>query len=445
MTSRVEHGVNRRWFLTGAAALAVGAAAGCSGDANRPLQFMQNYTPQDAGVDQQLIDQAMWFDAAIADWNSHHPEQVAPAFVPDYVNPMNPRIATSFAADYGPDIFLISPGEFLRYYNGGIMLDLRPYMSPEAVADFYPEAIATRAVGDGIFALPMEVEPLGIFYDVAAFEQGGLAEGDLPRTWDQMLDVAAKLTTPQRSGLVLETKPGYYQNFTFYPWVWQGGGDVVDARSQQPSMTSPGVIAALELFAETISSGVAPRTNPTGGEIVPAFTQGLAAMWERGPWTIQEFALQAPDHRYGIIPMPAPAGGQPATVAGGWAWAVNNRGRDPDAAARFVVESIGSMSPESIARCADWNGRAKSNLPARKSVTAATEKLPSWTDPARTAVRGLLEHSRGEPRFPPVLYKSLSNTIQSVQLAGGDARAQAQQAQDAIESFLQTYDGAALL
>jgi multiple sugar transport system substrate-binding protein len=109
------------------------------------------------------------------------------------------------------------------------------------------------------------------------------------------------------------------------------------------------------------------------------------------------------------------------------------------------VESIGSMSAESIARGADWNGRAKSNLPPRRSVAAATETLPSYADPARAAVRGLLDTSRGEPRYPPVLYKALSNAIQSVQLAGGDARAETRVAQDAIESFLKTYEGGALL
>ncbi|WP_232667308.1 ABC transporter substrate-binding protein [Pseudonocardia sp. TRM90224] len=440
---------SRRGLLAGLAAVGAGAALGVVGCARSgaagPMQFMNFYTPQDQGADPQLIVQAEWFDKAIASWNANHPEQVEPIFVPDYVNPMNPRIATSFAAENGPDIFLLSPGEFLRYFNGGVMLDLKPFMTPDAVADFLPEAIGTRVVGDGIFALPMEVEPLSIYYDIAAFEESGLAEGDLPRTWEQMLDVAERLTTARRSGLVLETSPGYYQNFTFYPWVWQGGGDVIDLRTQRATLTSPSMLAALELFAESITRGVASRTPPASGEIVSGFKQGLAAMWQRGPWSIQEFALQAPEHRYGIIPLPTPPGGQPTTVGGGWAWAVNNRGRNPEAAARFVVESVGSMSRECIDRCADWNGRAKSNMPARASVSAAMEQLPSFTDPARSAVRAQLPSTRGEPRYPPVLYKALSNTIQSVQLAGGDPLAQAQSAQSTIESFLRTYEGAALL
>ncbi|HYH31844.1 MAG TPA: sugar ABC transporter substrate-binding protein [Pseudonocardia sp.] len=437
----------RRRLFAGAAAL--GAAgiglAGCSGAGrSEPLQFWNFYAPQEQG-DPELVEQSKWFQAAIDHWNTHHAEQVVPVFVPDYVNPMNPRIATAFAAENGPDIFLISPGEFLRYYNGGVLVDLRPYMTQEAVDDFYPEALGTRIVGDGLYALPMEVEPLSMYYDVQSFEEAGLSEGDLPATWDQLLDVAERLTTPRRSGLVLETAPGYYQNFTFYPWMWQGGGEVVDPVTQRPAIASDAVVAALQLFADSIGRGVAPRTLPAGGEIVTAFTQGLAAMWQRGPWSIAEFQLQAPEHRYGVFPLPLPPGGEQVTSAGGWAWAVNNKGRNPDAAARFVVESIGSMSAESVARGADWNYRAKSNLPPRRSVAVASEQLPSYDDPARAAVRELLPTSRGEPRYPPVLYKALSNMIQSVQLAGGDPRAQAQVAQDAIESFLQTYEGGTLV
>lgn len=166
MTSRSGHAVSRRRVLAGAAALGAGAAlgaAGCSRAAGGPLQFMNFYTPQDTKSEPQLVAQGEWFDAAIAAWNGNHPEQVSPVFVPDYVNPMNPRIATSFAAENGPDVFLLSPGEFLRYYNGGVMLDLKPFMSADAVADFYPEVLATRVVGDGIFALPMESEPLSIY------------------------------------------------------------------------------------------------------------------------------------------------------------------------------------------------------------------------------------------------------------------------------------------
>jgi hypothetical protein len=37
-----------------------------------------------------------------------------------------------FRRGSGPDIFIISPGDFLRYYNGGVLVDLTPNMEDAA-------------------------------------------------------------------------------------------------------------------------------------------------------------------------------------------------------------------------------------------------------------------------------------------------------------------------
>src|SRR5690606_26573196 len=153
--------------------------------------------------------------------------------IPGYTDPTNTRLTTAFAAGDGPDIFLISPGDFLRYYNGGVLTDLTPYLSQEVVDDFYPEALATRTVDGRIYGLPMEQGPMAVYYNIPAFEDARLAEGDLPQTWEDMLELGRRLTGGQQAGLVLDTTASYYQNFTFYPWVWQGGGDVIDRRTGQ--------------------------------------------------------------------------------------------------------------------------------------------------------------------------------------------------------------------
>ncbi|WP_246868786.1 ABC transporter substrate-binding protein [Saccharopolyspora sp. ASAGF58] len=86
----------------------------------------------------------------------------------------------------GPDVFLLSPGDFLRYYNGGALADLTPHLDPAVRADFLPQVLQTRLVDDRVYGLPMEIEPLALYYSETAFEQAGLAEGDLPRTWDDL-------------------------------------------------------------------------------------------------------------------------------------------------------------------------------------------------------------------------------------------------------------------
>lgn len=440
----------RNALRLGAGALgSLGAAwalSSCSdASASRPMQFWNNYSPQRAG-DPNVIAQSDWFLNATRRWAEAGERPVDMVHIPGYTDPTNTRITTAFAADEGPDIFLISPGDFLRYYNGGVLTDLTPYLTQEAIDDFYPDALATRMVDGRVYGLPMEQEPLAIFYDIAAFEEAGLAEGDLPSTWDDMLGLGRELTGGQRAGLVLDTTPSYYQNFTFYPWIWQGGGDVIDPASGTPYFDSDAAVQALSLFQEAVQSGASPRTLPAGGDLVSAFTNGYAAMWQTGIWQVEAMRQNAPDHPYGIFQLPSPPGGQSVTALGGWAFVVNSRGVDPDAAARFTVELMGTMSERSIGAAVEWNGLAKGNIPARRSVTRAIGDTGSFENPILQQFRDeIVPTGRGEPRYPPVIYKAVSNAIQNTMLAGAEANEQAQITQSAIESYLETYEGGSLI
>lgn len=439
--------LDRRTFLkgtAGAAALAgLGSLAGCASGAGgpRPLRFWQFYAPQ-SQTQADLKAQSDWFLAAAKDWSAKNAEDVECVFIPNFTDPSNTRLATAFASGDGPDVFLISPGDFLRYANGGALFDLAPFMTSEAIADFNQDVLATRRIGEKVYGLPMEVEPLAIFYSKPAFEKAGLSEADIPTTWEQLLDVGEKLNTRQRSGLVFETTPGYFQNFTWYPWMWQGGGDVVDADGHAV-FDSKATTAALGLFGDSISRGIAPRTLPANGDLPGAFAEGYAAMWQSGIWQVAGFRATQPDFEYGVFPLPTPPGGQPRTVLGGWAWCVNARGRNPEAAARFVVDTIGSMSTESIDRVVDWCSVAKSDMAPRTSVQDVMQQRGVFEkDPVLGYFKdAILPAGRGEPRLPPPLYKAVSNAIQNVQSAGADAASQARVAQGAIEAFLETYSG----
>jgi len=426
-------------------AWALGGCSSSSAADRAPMQFWNNYSPQSQG-DPNIVAQSDWFLDATARWADAGERPVQMVYIPGYTDPTNTRITTAFASGDGPDLFLISPGDFLRYYNGGVLTDLTPYMDQAAIDDYYPEALATRTVDGKVYGLPMEQEPLAVFYDIPSFEEAGLSEGDLPQTWDEMLETGRRLTGGQRAGLVFDTTPSYYQNFTFYPWVWQGGGDVIDPESQEAIFDSEAAVQALAMYGEAVRSGASPRTLPAGGDMVGAFTNGYAAMWHTGIWQVEAMRQNAPDHPYGVFPMPTPPGGEPTTVLGGWAFVVNSQGVDPDAAARFTVELMGSMSQESIDAAVQWNGVAKGNMPARRSVTEAIGNTGSFEDPILQQFRDeITPTGRGEPRYPPVVYKAVSNAIQKTMLAGADAQQQAEIAQSAIESYLETYEGGSLI
>ena len=177
----------------GAAALAVtGFPYVSRGYAAQTLKFWQFYAPG-GGV----ASQDKWFQDLVKGWNDSHDVKVELIYVPNNAYMDGTKLQTAFAAGAGPDLFIISPGDFLRYYNGGVLLDLTPLMEQAAQDDFYPNVIASRMVDGKIYGLPQEVEPMAMYYSLDAFNEAGLTDKDIPTTWEDLLYVAKKLTNKE--------------------------------------------------------------------------------------------------------------------------------------------------------------------------------------------------------------------------------------------------------
>lgn len=435
---------SRRQLLAGGAALIGGAALQAPyihrAYAAESLKFWQFYAPGG-----QVASQTKWFDDMITSWNAQNETKVELVYVPNNDYMSGSKLQTAFASGEGPDIFIISPGDFLRYYNGGVLADLTPYIEEAAQKDFPESVIANRMVDKKIYGIPMEVEPMAMYYSVKAFEDAGLNENDVPKTWDQLLEVAKKLTNKDRFGVLFDTAPGYYQNFTWYPFLWQGGGEFQTADGKS-AFNTPATVQALKLWQDAVNANVAPR-KPLGGggwDVVPNLASGFCAIQNVGIWAIAALREGAPDFKYGIFKLPQPSGGKYVTVGGGWAFVANAKGKDPETASKFCAWALGSMAPDSIQRVVDWCTVAKSDMPPRQSA------LEKGGDAFNKGMMGIFSKeiypgTRAEPRVPPQVYKIISDAIQATQLNGVDPAQAAEQASTQLDGFLSGYSGAPIL
>lgn len=444
--STIRRGVSRRTVLAaGGAALASGTISGfpfvnsVARASGAPLTFWQFYAPGGP-----VPSQVEWFERTIADWNDSHDQKIELEYVPnkDYIN--GTRLTTSFASGDGPDLFLLSPGEFLRYYNGGILQDLSPAIAPDALADFPDNVVASRMVDGKVYAVPMEVEPMAMYYSVQAFEEAGMNEADVPKTWYELLDIGKRLTTADRYGLLFQTQPGYYQNFTWYPFLWQGGGDI--QRDGKSTFDSPATVQALKLWQDAVASGASPRQALGNGanDTIANLASGYCAIQNVGIWGISQLRAKAPDFRFGVFRLPTPANGSYVTVGGGWAFAANARGKNPEVAAEFCAWALASMDGGSIDRVVQWCTKGKSDMPPRN--TALEAGRATFEDGIfGTFSREIYPGTRAEPRVPPQAYKIISDAIQQAQLAGADPATVAANASAQLDAFLASYSGAPIV
>jgi multiple sugar transport system substrate-binding protein len=408
----------------------------------KSLSFWQFYSPG-GGV----ATQDKWFQDMVKSWNSSHDVKVELLYVPnqDYMN--GSKLQTAFASGQGPDIFVISPGDFLRYYNGGVLVELSQYMEDAAKKDFFDNVMETRKVDGKIYGLPMEVEPMAMYYSHKAFSDAKLSEADVPKTWDQLIEVSKKLTKKNQFGCLFETGPGYYQNFTWYPFLWQGGGDIVTPEGNKSAFDSPAAVQALKFWQETIKENVAPRNELGfgGGDPAANLASGFCAIQNLGIWGVSILRENAKGFEYGVFPCPTPLNGQPKSVLGGWSFVANAKSKDPETAAKFCVWALGSMSDDSIGRVVDWCIKAKSDVSPRKSALEKATELGGYKDgPMKVFKDDVFPTGRGEPRVPPEVYKAVSDAVQACQLGGADPKEQAAEASQNIDSYLAGYSGAPL-
>jgi multiple sugar transport system substrate-binding protein len=447
---KIFSALTRRSVLKGSAVIAGGAIGGLSGfpyisrmavrAQDAPLKFWQFYAPGGP-----VPSQVEWFEKMVADWNDSHDQKVELEFIPNSEYISGPKLATSFASGDGPDIFIISPGDFLRYYNGGVLQDLTPFIDDATKADFPESVIANRMVDNKIYGVPMEVEPMAMYYSIKAFEDAGLNENDVPKTWEDLLEVAKKLTTPNRFGVMFETTPGYYQNFTWYPFMWQGGGEF-QTKNGKSAFDSPATVQALKLWQDAINAGAAPRQimGAGGHDTIANLASGYVAMQNVGIWGISQLQSNAKRFKYGVFHLPTPANGKYVTVGGGWAFVANAKGRSPDKAAEFCAWALASMDKGSVQRVADWCTKGKSDMPPRNSALAAGGDAFSSGMIGKFA-KDIHPGTRAEPRVPPEVYKIISDAIQQTQLGGADPQATATAASQQLDSFLAAYSGAPIL
>jgi multiple sugar transport system substrate-binding protein len=157
---------------------------------------------------------------------------------------------------------------------------------------------------------------------------------------------------------------------TWYPFMWQGSGDIATPDGKHSAFASPATVQALKFWQDTIQQKVAPRNvlGNDGGDVIANLVSGFCAMQNLGIWGVSALRDNAKDFQYGVFPLPLPPNGQQRTICGGWAFVANAKGKNPEEEAKFCVWAVGSMRDDSIQRVVDWCTKANGGVSPRKSA-----------------------------------------------------------------------------
>lgn len=350
------------------------------------------------------------------------------------------KLTTAFASGEGPDIFDISPGDLMKYVNSGIALDITSYFSPEVKSDFLKPFIDAVTVKDKIYGVPRDSGGIMLFYNEDMLKSAGIA---VPETWDEWKAAARELTTPNRYGVVLEVSKGYYLNYTWYPFLWQGGGEVLDLQNKKSTFNSPAAAQALDLWAYFIKNNFAPpKSEQTGNSNWVA--EGRAAMMICGSWEFNKYKEGGvyQDRTYiKVANLPIPKDGIKTTCWGGWKFIVNARGKNPKEAAKYVMWLGADLRPENTQRMVEWCSTIRPSTAPRKSVQAKVNPILFNEGIGKEFIENIYPLGRDEPRFPAEIVDIIGDAIQNTMFKGISGKEAAEAAHVKINDFLKTFKG----
>jgi multiple sugar transport system substrate-binding protein len=314
------------------------------------------------------------WQALVEGWNQEHPgSRIAIEFIPpgpDYMTDLRRQLAAGEAAD------IVQVGTVGELAGAGYLAPLDDLLTPAMRADFYGPLLDSGRFQGRLYSLPTEAQPGIILYNKALFAELGLS---VPRTWDELIATARRCQTPTRAGLIMDTASGEFRVKLWMPFIWQGGGDI-PAPDGQVRFDRPAIRTALQLWRDLIVTyQVTPLKRPHPYYDIANLVEGHCAMQYIGSWGLTMLREGYPDFPYGLMDLPLPPGGAPATVLLPWGLAVHARSPHRAAAAAFVRWALATEG-EAGAR------RARSlmveGLPIRRSVVPIVEQegeaYPAW-------------------------------------------------------------------
>ncbi|BAZ10997.1 extracellular solute-binding protein [Calothrix sp. NIES-4071] len=232
-----------------------------------------------------------------------------------------PKILAAVVGNAPPDLLWYNQtiGGQLVELNALIPLD--DYLNKSPVkSEIDPTLFESMEYEQKIWSVPFATNNVGVFYRPSLFKAAGV---EVPKTWEEFRQVAKKLTRDTNNdgqidqhGMVLPLGKGEFAVFTWLPFMWSGGGELVSGSAGAAGVDladNKGATSALQLWRNLITDGSAILSGPERGYETDALVAGKVAMQLTGPWTLGEFQAKGID--FAVFPIPVDQ--RPATSIGG--------------------------------------------------------------------------------------------------------------------------------
>ncbi|NGO14881.1 extracellular solute-binding protein [Streptomyces sp. HC44] len=294
----------------------------------------------------------------------------------------SPKLRTAMGSPGQPDVFFNWGGGSIKAYQESKQLvDLTDIIEADPVlkGGFLPSVLAAGDLDGRHYGIPMRgMQPVILFYNKSVFAEHKLQP---PKTWDQLLDINAKLKAAKITPFALGGADMWPELMWLEYLVDRIGGPEVFKRIQDGDSEGwgdPAMVKAAELVKELVDDGAFGSgfnsVSYVNGGAPAAFAKGKAAMHLMGSWEYSTQLGKFPDFakkNLGWAAFPTVEGGtgDVRNVVGNPTnyWSINARTKNQDAAVAFLKDA----ASEAYAKALVANGDVPTTSNAAKLLASA--------------------------------------------------------------------------
>lgn len=292
----------------------LGSLASCgsetgSGTSNGPTTLSFWSRDSDAALIKPVVDA----------YNASHSNRVKLNLIP--AGQFVAKFGAAVASGSAPDIVAIDLVYLPAFNAANQMTDITAQAHSLPFFDkLSPSHVRLATYNNKVYGLPFSAEGSFLLYNKDLFKQAGLDVAKPPTSWAE-IEAASKKITALGNGI-----HGYYFSgangginaFTFLPYIWASGGDVLNTDGTQATFTDPHVKAALAFYHRLWAEGQIPQSTKvdTGTDWFTGFTAGKVGMVGAGAFELSTLKAKYPNINFGVTPLPGENGGT-SSFAGG--------------------------------------------------------------------------------------------------------------------------------
>ncbi|MEU4390965.1 ABC transporter substrate-binding protein [Kribbella sp. NPDC023855] len=381
--------INRRLVLGGLGALgAAGVLAGCgSGSAGKPgagpaagdggakgydgpaveLDFWNGFTGGDGPFMRKIVDQ----------FNSENQNIKIKMTVMQWADYYT-KLPTAVSSGRGPAVAIMHVDSLATNAARNVIEPLDDVAKAlDLKQDDFSEVVWKAGEYNGKrYGIPLDVHPLGFFYNKTLMSQAGLDPAKPPATADEYM---AALDALKGKGIMghWATPFQFTGVLTVQALLWQFGGELFNDDSSKATWADEAGVKALTWFTDLVKKGYSPKNVAQDADNIAVMNGKNAFIWN-GIWNINTFK-EKKGLEWGVAPLPN-IGGKKAAWAGSHQFCLPKL-KTPDqnksTAARVFVNYVSQKSLE-------WAKGGQ--VPARKQVRESAE-FKALTDQAALATQ----------------------------------------------------------